>query len=72
LKNVITNDETWVYDDVEAKPVFTLVEFCFILPQESTKGALASESSAFFGHRGIVQYEFTPEHQTIKIFVWWL
>jgi hypothetical protein len=48
LKSVITSDKTWVYSyDVETKQhFFTLEEFCFVLPQESTTGALATESSA--------------------------
>jgi hypothetical protein len=25
----------------------------------------------FFSHRGIVHYDFAPEGQTIKDFIWW-
>jgi hypothetical protein len=70
LKNVIASDVTWVYgNDVETKPVYTLEDFFFALPQESMTGALASGSNAFFGPQGIVLYEFTPEDQTIKILI---
>jgi hypothetical protein len=34
--------------------------------------ALVSEGNAFYGCRGIVRYEFTPEDQTIRIFIWCL
>jgi hypothetical protein len=44
LKNVIISDERWVYVyDVRIKQ-----QSCFTLPQESTAGAPASESSPYF------------------------
>jgi hypothetical protein len=73
LKNVITSDETWIYGyEIETKQQSSHWKSP-ASPQETTTGALMSESRAafFFYHRGIVRSEFASEDQIIKIVICW-
>ena len=70
LKNVITDDETWVYGyDVETK-VWSSQWMGKLSPgpKRSTSESLKCEGDVhcFFGWKGIVHYEFVPHGETVN------